>query len=172
VIVLWRSEEKHSQKLGPVLLQTHSQKGPRSKIRSNQRATVKILNRGSIWNLAKSNTQSGKAVNTCDYFTQKKIDIEFDTFTPLLILLFIQVVRRFLPRKRPTSSFASTSNQGHPKYSLFWTRLHRRNSNQASKAVSVQHFECFFIDATVNSSVDSPESFPLNQPPRMYLQHG
>jgi hypothetical protein len=28
------------------------------------------------------------------------------------------------------------------------------------------------IDATVNSSANSPDSFPLRQPPRMYLEHG
>jgi hypothetical protein len=105
-------------------------------------------------------------VSTCDRFTQKKIDLEFDTFTPPLILLFIKVLGSFLPRKR------STSNQDHPKQSLFWTSFHRRNSNQGQKAVSAQHFECFLIDATVNSSVNSPESFPLSQPPCMYLEHG
>jgi hypothetical protein len=75
-------------------------------------------------NLAKWNTQSEKAVNTCDRFTQKKIDLEFDPFTPPLSLLFITVVGRFLPGKRSTSNFAPTSNQGHLKYLLFWTSFH------------------------------------------------
>jgi hypothetical protein len=102
-----------------------------------------------------------------DRFTQKKIDLKFDTVTPPLTLLFIKVVGRFLPRKRSTSSFASTSNQDHPNYSLFWTGFHRRNSNEGQKAVLAQHFECVLIGATVNS----PEFFVLSQPPRTYLEH-
>jgi hypothetical protein len=112
----------------PIPLQTHAQKRPRSRIWSNQPPTAKILNLCPIWNLAKSNTQSEKVATTGDRFTQKKI--EFDTVTPPLILLFIKVVGRFLPRRRSTSSFASTSNQDYPKYLLFWTSFHWRNSNQ------------------------------------------
>jgi hypothetical protein len=69
-------------------------------------------------------------MSTSDRFTQKKIDLEFDTFTPPLILFVIEAVGRLLPRKKSTSNFAPTSNQNHPKYSLFWTSFHRRNSNQ------------------------------------------